>query len=132
MEGGNTMRYQRHIFICTNHRDESDPRGCCRAKGSEEVRAAFKAALKTRGLKGVMRANAAGCLDACQYGVSAVVYPDCVWYGGITVDDVEEIIESHLLNDLPVERLLIRDPRYTPVELYQISSLEPTEESPAT
>ncbi|MEP7218636.1 MAG: (2Fe-2S) ferredoxin domain-containing protein [Bacteroidota bacterium] len=108
------MRYQRHIFICENMRDPEDPRGCCGRKGGAEVRARLKSALKERGLKGTIRANAAGCLDACQYGVAAVVYPDCVWYGGLTVDDVDEIIESHVIGDVPVERLLIQDRRYTP------------------
>jgi (2Fe-2S) ferredoxin len=36
-----------------------------------------------------------------------VVYPEQVWYGGVTVDDVEEIIQSHLIGGKPVERLLI-------------------------
>jgi (2Fe-2S) ferredoxin len=108
------MRYQRHIFVCTNQREPGHPRGCCREKGGEEVRAKFKEALKERRMHGAMRANAAGCLDACEYGVSVVVYPDSVWYGGVTVEDVDEIIESHLMNDIPVERLLIPDPRYTP------------------
>jgi (2Fe-2S) ferredoxin len=61
-----------------------------------------------------MRANASGCLDACEYGAAIVVYPDNVWYGGVTVDDIDEIIESHLLKDEPVERLRIPDTRYTP------------------
>ena len=81
------------------------------------MRDAFKKGLKSRGLTGRIRANTAGCLDACEFGPSAVVYPDCIWYGGITVDDVDEIIESHLLNDVPVERLLIRDPRFLPPEV---------------
>ena len=108
------MRYDKHIFICTNQRADGHPKGCCRSKGGEEVRARFKQGLKERGLSLQMRANAAGCLDACEYGVSAVVYPDAIWYGGITVDDVDEIIESHLLNDQPVVRLLIPSPRFTP------------------
>ena len=108
------MRYQRHIFVCTNQREPGHPRGCCKEKGGEEVRARFKDALKERKLHGSMRANAAGCLDACEYGVAVVVYPDGVWYGGVSVEDVEEIVESHLMNDVPVERLLIPDPRYTP------------------
>ncbi len=60
-----------------------------------------------------MRANASGCLDSCEFGVTVADYPDGVWYGGVTPDDVEEIIESHLINDIPVERLLINDRRYT-------------------
>jgi (2Fe-2S) ferredoxin len=108
------MRYTKHVFICTNHRDPSDPRGCCAMRGSEEVRDAFKRKLKERGLHGRMRANVSGCLDACEFGPVVVVYPDSVWYGGVGVDDIDEIIESHLLNDIPVERLLIRDRRYLP------------------
>jgi (2Fe-2S) ferredoxin len=74
----------------------------------------LKAALKERKLNVAMRANASGCLDACEFGVTVVVYPDGVWYGGVTPDDVEEIIESHLIGDIPVARLLINDRRYTP------------------
>lgn len=85
-------------------------------KGSEELRARFKEALKERRLHGRMRANASGCLDSCEHGASIVVYPDAVWYGGVTVDDVEEIIESHLVGGVPVERLRVQDRRYTPAE----------------
>ncbi len=111
------MRYTRHIFICTNQREPGHPRGSCADKGGEEVRARFKAGLKGRGLHGRMRANSAGCLDACEYGVAAVVYPDNVWYGGITPEDVDEIIDSHLVSGVPVERLRIPDKRYTPPEV---------------
>jgi len=38
-----------------------------------------------------------------------VVYPDAVWYGGVKAQDVDEIIESHLLGGMPVERLMMRD-----------------------
>lgn len=116
------MRYTKHVFICTNQRDPSDPRGCCAQRGGEEVREAFKRKLKERGLHGTIRANVSGCLDACAFGPSIVVYPDCIWYGGVTVEDIDEIIESHLLNDVPVERLLIRDRRYLPPDV----TLDPT------
>ena len=111
------MRYAKHVFICTNERDPADPRGCCSQRGGNEVRDAFKRKLKERGLHGRMRANASGCLDACEFGPSIVVYPDCVWYGGVSVEDIDEIIESHLINDVPVERLLIRDRRYLPPDV---------------
>ena len=98
-------RYERHLFICTNRRKPGDPKGCCAAKGGEEVAEAFKAALHARGLKGRMRANKAGCLDQCSHGVAVVVYPEAVWYGGVTAADVEEVIEEHLVHGRPVERL---------------------------
>ena len=99
--------FQKHVFICVNERDESDPRGCCVARGSKEVAAAFKSKLYERGLKRVVRANKAGCLDQCAHGVTVVVYPDAVWYGNVTVDDIDEIIERHILGDEPVERLVV-------------------------
>lgn len=99
--------YQRHIFICTNRRPEGSPRGSCAARGSEEVRDLFKDELRRRGLTATVRANAAGCLDACERGVSVVVYPEGVWYGGVTKDDVAQIIEEHVVGGRPVERLLM-------------------------
>jgi (2Fe-2S) ferredoxin len=97
--------FQRHVFVCTNRRPDDNPKGCCASKGAEEVRAAFKEELDKRGLKGRMRANAAGCLDTCSFGVSVVVYPEGTWYGGVKVEDVKEIVEQHLVNGQPVDRL---------------------------
>jgi (2Fe-2S) ferredoxin len=107
-------RFERHVFVCTNERPPGHPKGCCKEKGSEAVRDALKAELHRRGLKGIVRANSAGCLDACAFGVSMVIYPDGIWYGGVKVDDVHEIIETTILNGKVIERLLINDPRYVP------------------
>jgi (2Fe-2S) ferredoxin len=102
------MRYRHHVFVCDNVRPADDPRGSCGAKCGKEIRDAFKAELHRRGLKRVARANATGCLDACADGPTVVVYPEGVWYGGVSVADVQEIIESHLVNGVPVERLRLR------------------------
>jgi len=101
-------RFRHHVFVCENERPPDDPRGCCSCKGSREIRQALKAELKRRGLKGAVRANAAGCLDACAFGPSIVVYPEGVWYGRVRVEDVSEIVERHLVGGQPVERLRIR------------------------
>ena len=73
------------------------------------IRERFKKELHERGLKGRMRANAAGCLDQCEHGCTVVVYPEQVWYGKVTVEDVPEIIEKHLMGGVPVARLVIPD-----------------------
>ena len=99
---------EKHIFVCTNRRDPSNPKGSCADKGAEKVREQFKKQLSERGLKGRMRANAAGCLDQCEHGCTVVVYPEQVWYGHVTPDDVKEIVEEHLLGDRPVERLRLK------------------------
>jgi (2Fe-2S) ferredoxin len=101
--------FEKHVFICTNRRDPSNPKGSCAQKGSDAIRERFKKEIFERGLKGRMRANAAGCLDQCENGCTVVVYPEQVWYGHVTPDDVTEIIEEHLLGGRLVERLLMAD-----------------------
>src|SRR5438094_794571 len=93
--------FERHVFICTNRRDPGNPKGCCADKGSEAVRDEFKRLLHEGGLKGRIRANAAGCLDQCARGVTVVVYPEQVWYGGVKVDDVADIVRDHLVGGVP-------------------------------
>jgi (2Fe-2S) ferredoxin len=105
--------FQRHLFICINQREADSPKGCCAAKGGSEVAAAFKSKLYARGLKRLVRANKAYCLDQCAHGVPIVVYPEAVWYGGVTLADVDEIIEAHIIGGRPVERLRIPDDQLT-------------------
>lgn len=76
-------------------------------KGAQQVRDEFKKRLYGLGLKGVVRANNSGCLDHCADGVTVVVYPEQVWYGHVTVDDVAEIIDSHILHGRFVQRLML-------------------------
>ena len=96
--------YQRHVFVCTNERPASDPRGCCKARQSEAVLSEFKRLLKERGLAGKVRANSSGCLDGCSEGPSVVVYPEGVWYGHVKPEDAAEIVR-HLAGGPPVARL---------------------------
>jgi (2Fe-2S) ferredoxin len=97
--------YERHVFICLNEREEGNPRGDCTRKGSPAVLARFKELAAEKKLKPRIRAQKSGCLDTCELGVSVVVYPEAVWYKQVTVADVDEIVESHLINGVPVERL---------------------------
>ncbi len=101
-------RLTRHVFICTNRRPPGHARGCCAEKGADEVRDAFKHALQAYDVKGRIRANASGCLDQCERGVSVVVYPEQVWYGGVQPSDVREIVEQHILGGVPVDRLRMK------------------------
>jgi (2Fe-2S) ferredoxin len=96
--------YTCHIFTCTNRRPDDSPKGCCASKGGEDVRLEFKKQLDAQGVTSA-RANTAGCLDACASGVTVVIYPDGVWYGRVTKDDVAEIVREHVVGGRPVERL---------------------------
>ncbi len=101
------MRYRKHLFICTNERKDGSRPCCGEARGLALVQA-FKKELKDRGLQIHMRAQRTGCLDACETGPTVVVYPDGIFYGQVTPEDVREIVESHLVADRPVERLVVR------------------------
>jgi (2Fe-2S) ferredoxin len=100
--------YEKHVFVCINRREPGNPKGDCGSKGGDEVRDEFKRLLHEKGLKGRIRANAAGCLDQCARGVSVVVYPEQVWYGGVKASDVAEIIDQHLVGGVAVERLRMK------------------------
>ena len=105
-------RFEKHIFVCENERPADHPRGCCAWKGGHEIRNKFKKKLKELGLSTQVRANSAGCMDACEFGVTVVIYPDQTWYGGVTIEDVDEIIQSHVIKNIPVSRLQIQDKRF--------------------
>lgn len=102
-------RLQRTIFVCTRTREPGSKKACCGARGAEAVLEAFKVATTARGMKRVFRATSSGCLDQCDLGVTVVVYPDDVWYGGVTVADVPEIVDRHILGGEVVQRLRIPD-----------------------
>ena len=99
--------YARHVFVCTNRRPAGAPRGCCAERGSEAVKDRLKALAKERKLPFKVRVNAAGCLDFCEQGTTVCVYPENVWYGGVTEADAEEIVDRHLARGEVVQRLLI-------------------------
>jgi len=102
-------KFVHHIFVCTNQREPGSARPCCNRNGTGELHRAFKDAVQARGLKSTVRANKAGCLDQCEHGPNVVVYPDEVWYGGVELADVEEIVESHIVGGVPVERLRLKE-----------------------
>ncbi len=97
------MKYSKHVFICTNQKDPG--KKCCGEATGMELVNTMKEELKERNLHLKIRAQRAGCLDACAFGPAMVVYPEGVFYGGVTKDDIKEIVEEHLVNDRVVERL---------------------------
>jgi (2Fe-2S) ferredoxin len=98
---------QRYLFVCTNRRADDDPKGCCAAKGSEEIRAALKEQVKARGLARLeARVCKSSCLDQCSSGVCILVEPDHFFYGRVTPADVPEIVEA-LASGQRVERLVL-------------------------
>ena len=50
-----------------------------------------------------------GCLGPCFEGPTVVVYPEAVWYVGVTPADVPEIVEKHMARGETVERLVRKE-----------------------
>ena len=106
-KGRKTVGFEKHIFVCENTRI-NHPRGCCKDKGSSEIRLMFKNEIEKQKMKGRVRANSAGCLDFCEQGPTVVVYPESVWYSiKNPKKDVPEIVKEHLINGKIVKRCLI-------------------------
>ncbi len=99
------MKFKKHIFICTNQREGKE--SCGEAAGMKLVEL-FKKAILERKLNTEVRAQRAGCIDVCEFGPALVVYPEGVFYGKVTEADVTEIVESHIKNNVPVERLRLK------------------------
>ena len=104
----NTPSYfQRHIFFCLNER--SGGQACCAQHGAQAAFDHCKQQVKAAGLAGPggVRVNKAGCLDRCAGAPVAVVYPEGTWYTFVDQADIDEIVDSHLKNGQPVERLVL-------------------------
>jgi (2Fe-2S) ferredoxin len=99
--------FKHHVFFCLNERDGGE--ASCAPRGAKAAFDHCKAKVKAAGLAGPggVRVNKAGCMDRCAGGPVAVVYPEGTWYTYVDRDDIDEIVESHLKNGRPVERLLL-------------------------
>ena len=99
--------YQHHVFFCLNQRENGE--ACCMNSGAESAFDHMKQRVKKLGLNGEdkVRINRAGCLDRCNEGPLMVVYPEAIWYTFVDNADIDEIIDSHLVNGKVVERLKI-------------------------
>ena len=99
--------YQKHIFVCTNQKVAG--KVCCANKGGEEYFDYLKLQLLERDLHGPgkIRVSKSGCLGRCSEGPSIVVYPEGVWYRYTSTQDIDEIIEEHLVNNRIATHLLM-------------------------
>jgi (2Fe-2S) ferredoxin len=88
--------YEFHVFACTNRRPDGHSRGSCAARGSDKLRDYMKARAKELGLAKV-RINGAACLDRCELGPCIVVYPEGVWYRVTSTEDVDRVLQAHLV-----------------------------------
>jgi len=99
--------YEAHVFCCVNERPAGHPRGSCKRKGSEKLRDYMKVRAKELCIKNV-RINSSLCLDRCELGPTVVIYPEGVWYSVASKEDIDEVLQTHLLHGGRVERLMLQ------------------------
>jgi (2Fe-2S) ferredoxin/SAM-dependent methyltransferase len=99
--------FRYHVYICDQKKAEGVP--SCPARGSERVIDALRRELAARKMADEVQLTTTGSLGLCERGPNMVVYPDGVWYSGLTPEDIPEIIEKHFRQGQAVERLVGRD-----------------------
>ena len=94
--------YDKQILICAGT-------GCI-SSGTLDVNDALQEELKKHGLQDKVRIILSGCHGFCEKGPIFIVYPEDIFYCGVTAEDMPELVEEHLVKGNKVERLLYQDP----------------------
>ena len=92
------LPFTRHVLVC------SGPH-CNGLKQSHAIKATLQARLEAEGMGKSVKLNMVNCFDLCSTAPNCIIYPDGIIYAHVKVEDVPEIIESHLKHNQPVERL---------------------------
>ncbi len=110
--------YQTHIICCTNDREPDDPRGSCKARGAVDLASHVRTRAKELGVEN-SRVQQSNCLDRCELGPTMVIYPEGVWYSYHNTDDIEEILQTHVLGGGRVLRLMLNPDEKLPEDRKQ-------------
>lgn len=89
--------YIAHVFVCTN--DRKGERKSCADGDSQLFKEKLKEAVDGKGWKGKVRVSTSGCLGVCGEGPNVMIYPQKIWFSGVSLDDVDEILSA-------IERLM--------------------------
>ena len=82
------------LLVCTNERAAGAAKPSCGPRGGAELYRRFKDRIREAGLRDEVIVTRTGCLKHCSHGVVVGVWPHNLWYAGVGLDDVDEILES--------------------------------------
>ncbi len=95
---------QYHVLVCNSFRLSGEPQGVCNKKGSVDLVQYLEEELNDRGIDA--QVSTTGCLKVCDRGPAMVIYPNAFWYGQVTQDAVDQILDA-LEDDSAAEEFLI-------------------------
>jgi len=81
----------------------------CIRKNAKNLRSVLREQLEKKGLSDSVKINLSGCLGMCDKGPIVVVNPGYTIYGGVTEEDISEIIDEHIVHNRPIARLAIQE-----------------------
>jgi len=89
------LPYEKIVFVCANQRPPGE-RKCCANGGGGGFRARLKATVKERGLAARIRVSQSGCMHRCEQGPNIMVFPDNLWFSGVTESDLDSLLDKIL------------------------------------
>lgn len=101
--------FTHHVLICGNKREACHAKGYCDPGEGEDLCEDFKKDLKKEKLGLLVRANDGGCMEQSEDGPDLVIYPQGIWYEGVTVEDVARIVTRTIIGGEVIEDLFIAD-----------------------
>lgn len=97
------------LLVCTNERPPGAAKPCCAARDGFAVYQALKDRVKELGLRERVLVTRTGCLKHCSRGVTVAVWPHNLWYGGVCLGDVDELLSREALAGREIVRLRMPD-----------------------
>ena len=108
--------YRSHVLVCGGTG--------CTSSGSVKIKEEFENQIANKGLDKEVAVVQTGCFGLCALGPIVIVYPEGAFYSMVKVEDVEEIVEEHLLKGRIVQRLLYDETVHENEEIKSLNEVD--------
>lgn len=82
-----------HFFVCCSFRANGEPQGICHKKGAVSLVQYLESELADRGMTDAV-VSTTGCLKMCDQGPVMLLYPQAQWYGNVSEEAIDEILDA--------------------------------------
>ena len=81
-----------HFLVCNSFRMAGGPQGVCNKKGAPSLMQYLEEEVLDRGMDAIV--SSTGCLKVCDRGPAMVVYPQNQWYGNVTEEVIDAVLDA--------------------------------------